>query len=92
MNVAESAFPNTSMSGYEVVKAIRTFTAKMGTVKSLRFYVDIAGSKVLSPGLRSELQCSGVSIMDTVSTGRQGAASKMLLGARTSQSHHCVNN
>ncbi|KAH6918918.1 hypothetical protein BKA70DRAFT_1089032, partial [Coprinopsis sp. MPI-PUGE-AT-0042] len=77
----ESAFPNASMSGYEVVKAIRAFTAKIGAIKSLRFYVDIASSKVLSPELRSELQCSGVSVIDTVSRGRQCAASKMLLSA-----------
>ncbi|KAH6918911.1 hypothetical protein BKA70DRAFT_33846 [Coprinopsis sp. MPI-PUGE-AT-0042] len=75
----DSAFPNASSSGYEVAKAIQVFAANIGTIKSLRFYADVAGNQALSPALCSELQCAGVSIIDTVSAGRQGAASKMLL-------------
>ncbi|KAH6918914.1 hypothetical protein BKA70DRAFT_1089116 [Coprinopsis sp. MPI-PUGE-AT-0042] len=85
----ESAFPNANMSGYEVVKAVRTFAANIGPIMSLRFYVDIGGNESLSPGLRSELQCSGVSIIDTVACGRQCAASKML---STDLFVHAVNN
>jgi hypothetical protein len=77
---AESAPPKDSVSGYDIVRAVRTFGSEIGAFKTLRFYID--GSYRLPPPLASELQCSGVTIVNTMSGGRQGSASKMLLGMR----------
>ncbi|KAH6918917.1 hypothetical protein BKA70DRAFT_1214696 [Coprinopsis sp. MPI-PUGE-AT-0042] len=67
----ESAHPKLNVSGYDVVRAIRALGSKIGVIKSLCYYIDLSASR-LPPLLTSELQCS-------VSDGREGAASKMLL-------------
>ncbi|KAG2020682.1 hypothetical protein CC2G_005990 [Coprinopsis cinerea AmutBmut pab1-1] len=77
----ESASPKASLGGYTVVAAIRTFASRLGVIKAVKYYADIStNSKArILPGLASELQCSGVSVIDTVSGGREGASSKMML-------------
>ncbi|KAH6918913.1 hypothetical protein BKA70DRAFT_1048575, partial [Coprinopsis sp. MPI-PUGE-AT-0042] len=76
---AESAYPKLNVSGHDIVRAILAFGSKIGVVNALNFYVDLSGSRSLPSALALELQCSGVSIVNTASNGRQGAASKMLL-------------
>ena len=63
-----------------MVAALRAFGSKIGVIKSLQYYVDLTRAKALAPNLASELQTSAVTIFDTASNGRDGAASKMLLG------------
>ena len=79
----DTAQPKSGLGGLSVVKAIRSFASKMGTIKSLKFYVDVVGAgptRLLPSNVSSELQCSGVTIIDTVSNGRKGAPSKMMMG------------
>ncbi|KAH6918934.1 hypothetical protein BKA70DRAFT_1089129, partial [Coprinopsis sp. MPI-PUGE-AT-0042] len=78
----DSARPKSTLGGFDVVKAIRALAGKLGVIKSLRLYVDIVGggpNRRFPAALASELQCSGVTIVDTVSGGRHGGPSKMLM-------------
>ncbi|EAU88168.2 hypothetical protein CC1G_03840 [Coprinopsis cinerea okayama7 len=77
----ESASPKAHVGGYNVVAAIRTLATRLGVIKAFNYYVDISSNDKtrLLPVLASELQCSGVSVIDTVSGGRDGASSKMMI-------------
>lgn len=80
---ADSAYPKATLRGFDVVKAIRAFAVKLGVIKGFRLYVDVVGAgpgRRFPAALASELQCSGVSIVDSVSNGRHGGSSKMLIG------------
>ncbi|EAU88170.1 hypothetical protein CC1G_03842 [Coprinopsis cinerea okayama7 len=72
-----SASPKSSLGGYNVASAIRNFATRFGVIKSFKFYMDAGHG--FPNSLASELQCSGVTIIDTVSNGRKGASSKMML-------------
>ncbi|KAF5324947.1 hypothetical protein D9611_004358 [Ephemerocybe angulata] len=74
-----SAKPEPGLSGFEVVNAIRAGADRMGTVKSLKLYLDISGDDAPSPAFRFQLQCAGVTLVDTASSGRIGSATKMIL-------------
>jgi hypothetical protein len=79
----DSAYPKATLGGFKVVKAIQTFARQLGMIKSMRCYVDVMGagpSRRFPAALASELQCSGVLIVDSVSNGRHGGSSKMLVG------------
>ncbi|KXN82518.1 hypothetical protein AN958_02369 [Leucoagaricus sp. SymC.cos] len=69
-----------SISGYEVVDKIRVLSQKLGIVKSFRGYADLtnlAASHSLL--LRSELQSSGVSMIDCPTTGHKSIASQTMI-------------
>lgn len=58
---------------------IRLLARPYGSVKSLKAYV--ATTAQLGVALRSELQASGVSLIDCVHNGRKEVADKMIIGA-----------
>jgi hypothetical protein len=78
----ENCPPASNASGYEVVDNIRRVAHSFGTVNSLKAYLELSeltSSRSLT--LRSELQCSGVSLVDCPHNGRKDVADKMILGA-----------
>ncbi|KAH6918933.1 hypothetical protein BKA70DRAFT_34574 [Coprinopsis sp. MPI-PUGE-AT-0042] len=77
----DSARPEPTAKGYDVVKAIRDIGHDLGVMKALVYYTDLsAGMDArLLPGLASELQWSGVSIVDGVTDSRLGGPLKLLL-------------
>ncbi|TFK26430.1 hypothetical protein FA15DRAFT_755103, partial [Coprinopsis marcescibilis] len=75
-----SALPKPNLDGFKLARVIRSHALRFGVVKGVKLYTDISGEQnQLSKTLRSELQCSGVSVIDTVSAGRPAASSKMML-------------
>ncbi|KDR73458.1 hypothetical protein GALMADRAFT_72264 [Galerina marginata CBS 339.88] len=65
-------------SGYVVVDNIRSLVRPYGSVKSFKAYLDISEQIPLT--LRSELQSSGVSLVDCPHNGRKDVADKMIIG------------
>lgn len=72
----------TNASGYEIVDKIVTLARPFGCIKQFRAYLEIADLNVASKSatLRSELQSSGVTLVDCPHNGRKEVADKMLLG------------
>ncbi|TFK26429.1 hypothetical protein FA15DRAFT_702884 [Coprinopsis marcescibilis] len=76
----ESVLPKPDVGGSRLTRAIRTYASRLGRVNTIRLYADLSSNtQNLSTILRSELQCSGVTVIDTVSSGRPAAPSKMLI-------------
>ena len=75
-----SARPVPGLSGFQIVRAIRSFTETLGLVTTFKLYTDLEGQNGPSPSFRSQVQCAGVTLVDTASQGRVGAASKMIIG------------
>ena len=74
--------PASGSSGYKVVDNIRQAANQFGVITVLKAYLELGTtgpSKVKS--LRSELQSSGVSLIDCPHNGSKDVADKMLLGA-----------
>lgn len=68
-------------SGYAAVDYIRTLAEPYGSVRSLKAYLEVTEqtpSKTLL--MRSELQSSGVSLVDCPYNGRKDVADKMIIG------------
>lgn len=78
-----SARPVPGLSGFQIVRAIRSFTETLGLVTTFKLYTDLEGHNGPSPSFRSQVQCAGVTLVDTASQGRAGAASKMIIGDLT---------
>ncbi|KAJ2917629.1 hypothetical protein MD484_g2807, partial [Candolleomyces efflorescens] len=74
-----AAKPAPGLSGFDAVEAVRSAAKPLGFVKGFKFYADIAGFDALTHRFRSEVQCAGVTIVDTASSGRLGSATKMIL-------------
>jgi hypothetical protein len=71
----------TSTSGYAIANSISSLARPFGSVKLFKAYLEISDqSKSMS--LRSELQSSGVSLVDCPHNGRKDVADKMLLGQK----------
>ncbi|KAF9448347.1 DUF537-domain-containing protein [Macrolepiota fuliginosa MF-IS2] len=71
---------HSSISGYEVVDKIRDLSGKLGTVKSFKAYADLVELKapdVLQ--LRSELQSSGVSLIDCPAPELRSISSRTMI-------------
>ncbi|PPQ72077.1 hypothetical protein CVT26_006713 [Gymnopilus dilepis] len=67
-------------SGYSVVEKIRLLAQPYGSVKSFKAYLEISDQVQKSVLLRSELQSSGVSLVDCPHNGRKDVADKMMIG------------
>jgi len=70
------------MSGYSVVNTIRALALTYGSIKTLKAYLEISEQTFLprALNLRSELQSSGVSLVDCPHNGRKDVADKMIIG------------
>ncbi|KIM80867.1 hypothetical protein PILCRDRAFT_822164 [Piloderma croceum F 1598] len=76
----ENCQPASNSSGYEVVNNIRRMTQSYGNVTLFKAYLELtAPTSPKSLSLRSELQCSGVSLTDTPHNGRKDVADKMII-------------
>ena len=71
-------------SGYTITKNIRSLTRSFGSVKVFKAYFEASNQ---SPNLRSELQSSGVTLVDCPHLGKKEVADKMLLGNLSTQSY-----
>lgn len=79
----ENCSAPSSLSGYELVKRIRDVAHGFGTVKLLKAYTELSEQSTnssRSTALRSELQSSGVSIIDCPHTGYKNVADQMIIG------------
>lgn len=86
----DNCSPHTGASGHEVTQAIRMAAqsigpdpTKLGSIVSFKAYLELS-SESLTPNasqvqLRSELQGSGVSLIDTPKSGRKDVADKMMI-------------
>ncbi|KNZ75414.1 hypothetical protein J132_02746 [Termitomyces sp. J132] len=68
-------------TGYEIVKKIRHVAHYFGTIKLFKAYLELSDPATFAKSLvlRSELQCSGVSLTDCPHNGRKDVADKMIL-------------
>ncbi|CAA7269063.1 unnamed protein product [Cyclocybe aegerita] len=66
-------------SGYLIARNISTLAQQFGTVKSFKAYLEISEQLPRALVMRSELQSSGVSLIDCPHNGRKDVADKMML-------------
>ncbi|CAA7265191.1 unnamed protein product [Cyclocybe aegerita] len=66
-------------SGYIIAKNISALAQQFGTVKSFKAYLEISEQLPRALAMRSELQSSGVSLIDCPHNGRKDVADKMML-------------
>lgn len=80
--VVENCPAPSNASGYTLVSNIRAMAQMYGVIKSLRAYTAVSEqfSTAKAAVLRSELQCSGVSLVDCPHNGRKDVADKMIIG------------
>ena len=71
---------NSSGLGYDIVNNISCIARLFGSVTTFRAYLDISAQSSKSVLLRSELQSSGVSIIDCPHNGKKDVVDKMVLG------------
>ncbi|KAF4576811.1 hypothetical protein EYR36_000594 [Pleurotus pulmonarius] len=77
----ENCHGPSSVSGYDVVRNIRSVAHKFGSVKLFKAYLELS-EQAMSPrllNLRSELQSSGVSLTDCPHNGRKNVADQMII-------------
>jgi len=70
--------------GYSIAKNIYSLAHPFGVVKLLKAYLETDQFKSIT--FRSELQSSGVSLVDCPHNGRKEVADKMILGWESSKS------
>jgi len=75
-----------STSGYAIANSISALARSFGTVKVFKAYLEISDQSRSS--FRSELQSSGVSLVDCPHNGRKDVADKMILGQKSILSVH----
>lgn len=68
------------MTGYDVVASIREALQSYGGIVSLKAYLHVQDLYPKSLNLRSELQSSGVSLVDCPHIGQKDVEDKMLIG------------
>ena len=78
--VLENCPAPASTSGYAIANTISAIARSFGTVKVFKAYLEISDQSRSS--LRSELQSSGVSLVDCPHNGRKDVADKMILGQK----------
>lgn len=69
--------------GYDIVNNIGRIARLFGSITTFRAYLDISAQSYKSVALRSELQSSGVSIIDCPHNGKKDVVDKMILGVYT---------
>lgn len=82
----DNCCPNSGASGQEVATKIRRAAQsaghdrnKIGMITSFKAYLEVSGESAAQMQLRSELQGSGVSLIDTPKSGRKDVADKMMI-------------
>ncbi|KAJ7172687.1 NYN domain-containing protein [Mycena filopes] len=76
----ENCHASSQVSGYEIVSGIRNVAHRFGPVKYFKAYMEVPEPDTFrSLSLRSELQCSGVSLTDCPHNGRKGVADQMIM-------------
>ncbi|KAF7304721.1 NYN domain-containing protein [Mycena kentingensis (nom. inval.)] len=75
----ENCHASFNISGYQVVAGIRNLAEKLGRITSFRAYWEIPDSTPRGLALRSELQSSGVSVIDCPHNGRKDVADQMVI-------------
>ncbi|EAU88171.1 hypothetical protein CC1G_03843 [Coprinopsis cinerea okayama7 len=76
-DMTASAHP--TVTGFDITNAIRKLLKPLGIIQLFKFYVDLSHPAAPSGNLKSELQCSGVTVVDTASNGRPNASNKMMI-------------
>lgn len=69
--------------GYDIVNNIARIARLFGSITAFRAYLDISAQSPKSVVLRSELQSSGLSIIDCPHNGKKDVVDKMILGVYT---------
>ncbi|KAJ8078558.1 hypothetical protein PM082_012841 [Marasmius tenuissimus] len=76
----ENCRPPSNVSGYGVMNEIRKVAQQYGRIKTCRGYADLSElSSPRSVTLRSELQCSGLSMIDCPHNGRKNVVDQMMI-------------
>jgi hypothetical protein len=84
LTIPENCIPpsNSGGLGYDIVNNISRIARLFGSVTTFRAYLDISAQlSTKSTVLRSELQSSGVSMIDCPHNGKKDVVDKMILGA-----------
>jgi hypothetical protein len=76
----ENCRPPSGASGYALVQKIRQVVQPFGSIRTFRAYLDHQEHR--NDQLRSELQLSGVSMLDAPHSAAKNVADQMMLGAR----------
>jgi len=70
-----------NITGLTIANNIFALASHFGSVKLFKAYLEIAELPVSRcAAIRSELQCSGISLVDCPHNGRKDVADKMMLG------------
>ncbi|EGN96004.1 hypothetical protein SERLA73DRAFT_141112 [Serpula lacrymans var. lacrymans S7.3] len=77
----ENCKPPSQLLGYDIANNIRRVAHAFGSVTVFRAYLEVSEQSPKSCNLRSELQTSGVSLIDCPHSGRKDVVDKMILGA-----------
>ena len=82
LTIPENCNPpsNSCGLGYDIVNNISRMARLFGSVTTFRAYLDIATQSSKSAVFRSELQSSGVSMIDCPHNGKKDVVDKMILG------------
>ncbi|KAG1756273.1 NYN domain-containing protein [Suillus paluster] len=78
----ENCSPPLNSQGHAIVNGIRRIAHVFGNVTSFKAYLDISSVSLQSPksvGFRSDLQSSGVSMIDCPHNGKKDVVDKMIL-------------
>jgi hypothetical protein len=76
----QNCHPPSNASGYDVVSSIRDQLQSFGDIDSLKAYLQVQDILPKSMNLRSELQSSGVTLIDCPHNGQKDVVDKMLIG------------
>ena len=82
LTIPENCNPpsNSCGLGYDIVNNISRMARLFGSVTTFRAYLDIATQSSKSAVFRSELQSSGVSMIDCPHNGKKDVVDKMIIG------------
>ncbi|OCH95311.1 DUF537-domain-containing protein [Obba rivulosa] len=75
----ENCTPPCSSDGYSIVSNIREIAHEYGSLKQFKAYLQLSEQSSKSVNLRSDLQSSGVSLIDCPHNGRKDVADKMMM-------------
>ena len=78
----QNCSPPALLTGYDIIARIRTATEKFGIIKVLKAYTEVNTSSSRSIVMRSELQSSGVTMIDCPHSGHKDVVDKMIIGTQ----------
>jgi hypothetical protein len=78
--ITENCRPPSGSCGYNVLDSVRHVANQFGAVTVFRAYLELGQEYSKTKILRSELQSSGVSLIDCPHNGQKDVADKMILG------------